>query len=136
MRLATYNVEWFANLFDNNNKLVVDDGWSGRQDVTRAQQIEALGIVFTAINADAVMIIEAPNTGRRQDTVEALENFAAAFDFKGGMLGGVFAGTVLFLALFRHRFWCRWFCPTGLILQMLGRMKTKTPFQEDSTFQP
>ena len=82
MRLATYNVEWFANLFDDNNNLVVDDGWSGRQDVTRARQIEALGIVFTALDADAVMIIEAPNTGRRQDTVEALEHFAAAFDLR------------------------------------------------------
>ncbi len=48
MRLATYNVEWFANLFDDADRLVVDDGWSGRQDVTRAQQIEALGKVFTA----------------------------------------------------------------------------------------
>jgi hypothetical protein len=58
------------------------------------------------------------------------EPFAAAFDFKGGLLGGAFLGTVLCLALLRHRFWCRWFCPTGFILQMLGRMKTKTPFQE------
>ena len=73
MRLATYNVEWFANLFDDKDRLVVDDTWSGRQDVTKAQQIEALGIVFTALNADAIMIIEAPNTGRRQNTVKALE---------------------------------------------------------------
>lgn len=82
MRLATYNVEWFANLFDKDNNLMVDDGWSGRQDVTRAQQIEALGIVFTALDADAVMVIEAPNSGRRQSTVDALEGFAAAFDLR------------------------------------------------------
>ncbi len=82
MRLATYNVEWFANLFDSNDRLKVDDGWSGRQDVTRAQQIEALGKVFTALDADAVMIIEAPNTGRRQRTERALENFAKAFDLR------------------------------------------------------
>ena len=82
MRLATYNVEWFANLFDDADRLVVDDGWSGRQDVTRAQQIEALGKVFTAIDADAVMVIEAPNTGHKQDTVRALEGFAAAFDLR------------------------------------------------------
>ena len=82
MRLATYNVEWFANLFDNEDQLLVDEQWSGREGVTRAQQAEALGKVFTALDADAVMIIEAPNTGRRQDTVKALEGFARAFDLR------------------------------------------------------
>lgn len=82
MRLATYNVEWFANLFDAHDRLIVDDGWSGRQDVTRADQIEALGKVFTALDADAIMVIEAPNTGRKQNTVRALEGFAAAFDIR------------------------------------------------------
>jgi endonuclease/exonuclease/phosphatase family metal-dependent hydrolase len=82
MRLATYNVEWFATLFDDHDQLRVDDGWSGRHNVTRAAQIEALGKVFTALNADAVMVIEAPDTGRRQNTVRALERFAAAFDLR------------------------------------------------------
>ncbi|TDE41205.1 endonuclease/exonuclease/phosphatase family protein [Antarcticimicrobium sediminis] len=82
MRLATYNVEWFANLFGNDDELLLDDAWSGRKNVTRAQQIEALGKVFTALDADAVMIIEAPNTGRRQNTVTALERFARAFDLR------------------------------------------------------
>ena len=76
MRVATYNVEWFDALFDRNNRLVADDNWSARHDVTRAQQIEALGIVFTALDADAVMIIEAPDTSRRRDTIAALEHFA------------------------------------------------------------
>ncbi|MDK3018099.1 endonuclease/exonuclease/phosphatase family protein [Pseudodonghicola flavimaris] len=82
MRLATYNVEWFANLFDQNDRLIMDDGPSGREGITRAQQTEALGKVFTALNADAIMVIEAPNTGRRQDTVQALEGFAQAFDLR------------------------------------------------------
>ena len=82
MRLATYNVEWFADLFDQADRLMVDDEPSGREGVTRAAQIEALGKVFTAVDADAVMVIEAPNTGRRQDTVRALEGFAAAFDLR------------------------------------------------------
>ncbi len=82
MRLATYNVEWFANLFDNQDKLLIDDGWSGRRNVTRADQIEALGKVFTALNADAVLVIEAPNTGAKQSTVRALEGFAKAFDLR------------------------------------------------------
>ncbi|HBS51234.1 MAG TPA: endonuclease [Rhodobacteraceae bacterium] len=82
MRLATYNVEWFANLFDDGDRLLVDDAPSGREGVTRAQQVEALGIVFTALDADAVLIIEAPNTGRKQDTVRALTGFAEAFDLR------------------------------------------------------
>lgn len=82
MRFATYNVEWFANLFDKQDELIVDDGWSGRQDVTRAQQIEALGKVFVALDADAIMVIEAPNTGRKQNTVKALERFSKAFGLR------------------------------------------------------
>jgi endonuclease/exonuclease/phosphatase family metal-dependent hydrolase len=82
MRLATYNVEWFANLFDNDDQLIVDDRPSGREGVSRAQQTEALGKVFTALNADAIMVIEAPNSGNKQDTVRALEGFAAAFDLR------------------------------------------------------
>jgi len=82
MRLATYNVEWFANLFDDNDRLQADDQWSGRQGVTRVQQIEALGKVFSALDADAVMIIEAPNTGHKQDTVRALERFGDLFDLR------------------------------------------------------
>lgn len=82
MRIATYNVEWFSNLFDSTDRLMMDDGWSGRKDVTRAQQIEALGIVFTAIDADAVLVIEAPDENGRHSTELALENFAAAFDLR------------------------------------------------------
>ncbi|MCG6559187.1 endonuclease [Ruegeria sp. 1NDH52C] len=82
MRLATWNIEWFANLFDRNDRLLVDDRWSGRHDVTRAQQVEAIAKVLTALDADAVMIIEAPNTGRTQNTVRALTAFAEAFDLR------------------------------------------------------
>lgn len=76
MRIATYNVEWFNNLFNDEGHLMSDDRWSGRQDVKRFQQIEALGIVFTALDADAVMIIEAPDQNQRRTTVPALQNFA------------------------------------------------------------
>ncbi len=82
MRIATYNVEWFTNLFDDDGKLMRDDGWSGRRDVTRAQQIEALGRVFCAMDADAVMVIEAPDTSRRRNGIAALEGFAQAFDLR------------------------------------------------------
>lgn len=82
MRFATYNVEWFNTLFDAENRLLPDDGWSGRHDVTRAAQIEAVAKVFTALDADAVMVIEAPDQSRSRDTVMALEGFAAAFDLR------------------------------------------------------
>lgn len=82
MRIATYNVEWFSSLFDDQNQLLMDERWSGRQGVTRAQQIEAVGTVFTALDADAVMVIEAPDQGSKRDTVLALERFAAAFELR------------------------------------------------------
>ena len=77
MRIATYNVEWFNTLFDDAGRLLADAEWSGRHGVTRADQIAALGIVFTALDADAVMVIEAPDESRRRATVPALESFAA-----------------------------------------------------------
>lgn len=76
MRIATYNVEWFNALFDDEGNLLDDGEWSSRYDVTRSDQLAALGIVFTAIDADAVMIIEAPDQNSRRATVPALENFA------------------------------------------------------------
>lgn len=82
MRIVTYNVEWFNNLFDDKGALLADDGWSGRLNVTRIQQIEALGIVFTALNADAVMVIEAPDHNGRRATVPALETFASTFGIR------------------------------------------------------
>lgn len=77
MRIATYNVEWFANLFDDEGQLLDDMQWSGRQDVTRAQQIAALTHVFQSLDADAVLVIEAPDSSSRRDGSVALETFAA-----------------------------------------------------------
>ncbi|MFZ5962760.1 endonuclease/exonuclease/phosphatase family protein [Thalassococcus sp. BH17M4-6] len=82
MRIATYNVEWFDALFDDAGQLLADDRWSARHDITRAQQIEALGIVFSALDADAVMVIEAPDTHRRRSSITALESFASAFGLR------------------------------------------------------
>ncbi|MBE1283002.1 MAG: endonuclease [Rhodobacteraceae bacterium] len=82
MRLATYNVEWFANLFDREDRLREDDGWSGRQDVHREEQIAALGHVFGRMDADAVLIVEAPNSGRTQQTERALRVFAERFQLR------------------------------------------------------
>lgn len=82
MRIATYNVEWFNSLFDDDGTLINDDSWSGRWDVTKAQQTAGLGVVFAAMDVDAVMIIEAPDTSPRRDTCKALEHFAARFGLR------------------------------------------------------
>lgn len=76
MRLVTYNVEWFNALFDDAGALLDDGEWSARHNVTRSEQLAALGVVFTALDADAVMVVEAPDQNGRRDTVRALETFA------------------------------------------------------------
>lgn len=78
IRLATYNVEWFDALFDDAGQLTPTSDWSARYGITKAQQIAALTQVFQALDADAVLIVEAPDTSRRRDGVYALEGFAAA----------------------------------------------------------
>lgn len=82
LRIATYNVEWFNALFDDNGRMLDDAGPSARYKLTRAEQLGALGIVFSALNADAVMVIEAPDTGSRRSSVTALENFAKTFELR------------------------------------------------------
>ncbi|MEP5730757.1 MAG: endonuclease/exonuclease/phosphatase family protein [Sulfitobacter sp.] len=82
MRIATYNVEWFSSLFNDDDQLFDDGGWSARYDVTRAQQTAALGVVFQALDADAVMVIEAPDSNKSRDTIKALSGFAARFGLR------------------------------------------------------
>lgn len=77
MRIATYNVEWFFKLFDDAGNLLRDGDWSGRWNVTRAAQIDALSRVFQALDADAILVVEAPDTSRGRDGTVALRNFAA-----------------------------------------------------------
>lgn len=82
MRIATYNVEWFVSLFDARGRILDDREWSARYNVTRGDQLAALASVFTAIDADAVMVIEAPDTNHRRKTVAMLEAFAARFGLR------------------------------------------------------
>ncbi|WP_158967415.1 endonuclease/exonuclease/phosphatase family protein [Chachezhania sediminis] len=82
MRLATYNVEWFANLFDNSDHLTADDLPSGHDGSSRMQQADAVAHVMRRVDADAMLIVEAPNTGRRQNTVRALEEFAQVYGLR------------------------------------------------------
>lgn len=82
MRLATYNVEWFAGLFDQDGEMQDDSSWSSRWDVTKAQQLAAVGAVFQAIDADAIMIIEAPDGHAKRSSGTALEGFAKRFGLR------------------------------------------------------
>jgi endonuclease/exonuclease/phosphatase family metal-dependent hydrolase len=82
LRLATYNVEWFNALFDDHGHMLADTGPSARYKTTRAAQLAALGTVFTALDADLVTVIEAPDTNGRRSTVTALEGFARHFGLR------------------------------------------------------
>lgn len=82
MRIATYNVEWFNALFDNDGRLLFDRELSARYKLTRGEQLDALGMVFTEMDADAITIIEGPDTNSRRSTVRALESFAAHFGLR------------------------------------------------------
>ena len=82
MRIATYNVEWFDALFDDAGRLHDDDRPSGRYGITRAGQTAALGAVFRALDADAVLIVEAPDTNRTRHGGPALEGFAGRFGLR------------------------------------------------------
>ncbi|MEE4189812.1 MAG: endonuclease/exonuclease/phosphatase family protein [Roseobacter sp.] len=79
MRIATYNVEWFYALFDDADQLVRDNAWSARYKVTRAAQADALGVVFRALDADAVMVVEAPDTNGKRSAIRALRSFADTY---------------------------------------------------------
>lgn len=82
MRIATYNVEWFSSLFDEEGQLFDDGEKAGRHEATRAEQTAALGVVFRALDADAVVVVEAPDQSKSRSTVAALTTFATRFDLR------------------------------------------------------
>jgi len=82
LRLATYNVEWMNALFDNHGHMLDDGEPSSRYKLSRGEQLAALGIVFTALDADGVLIIEAPDTNGKRSTVRALETFARSLGLR------------------------------------------------------
>ena len=69
MRIATWNVEWFINLFDVRGRLLEDGERSSRYNVTRAEQLRGIGQVLRRLDADAVMVIEAPDNSAHRQTV-------------------------------------------------------------------
>ena len=61
MRIATWNIEWFNSLFARNGTLLDDSEWSARYNVTRSQQTGAIAIVMSALEADVLLVVEAPD---------------------------------------------------------------------------
>ncbi len=82
MRLATYNVEWFSGLFDDHSQMLHTSDWSSRRDVTKQQQLDALGQVFSVIDADCILVVEAPDTSRSATTKKSLLNFAKHYGLR------------------------------------------------------
>ena len=77
MRIATWNVEWFNSLFGGDGAIKTDDGPSGRHGVGAGDRIEAVARIMRALDADALMVVEAPDVSRRRDGAALLEGFAA-----------------------------------------------------------
>lgn len=84
IRIASYNIEWFTELFGDQDVLDLSDAESKRYNTTKKEQGEALAKVFQETNADLYCIIEAPNTtsDNKRSTVRALENFANHFNLR------------------------------------------------------
>lgn len=77
-RFATWNVEWFDQLFDDNGQPTPTQERSARYQVNKARQLEAIAGVMRSIDADALLVIEAPDTSHRRSGTAALETFAEA----------------------------------------------------------
>ncbi|NEY91448.1 endonuclease/exonuclease/phosphatase family protein [Tabrizicola oligotrophica] len=82
LRIATYNIEWFNALFDDRGRLLEDGELSARYQTSRRDQLGAIAIVLTALNADGIMVIEGPDEGSKRSTVRALEAFARHFGLR------------------------------------------------------
>lgn len=79
LRLATWNVEWFTALFDDLDRPLEDREPAHRHGVSHGEQLAAIAIVMTAMQADAILVIEAPDTNGKRHSVRALENFAKRY---------------------------------------------------------
>ncbi|UWQ17591.1 endonuclease/exonuclease/phosphatase family protein [Jannaschia sp. M317] len=83
-RFVTWNVEWFDRLVDDAGGLRHENGWSARYQVTKARQLDAIAGVLRWIDADAVLVVEAPDTSHRRSGMAALETFAEWAGLRAG----------------------------------------------------
>lgn len=76
LRLCSYNLEWFDDLFDHHNQM--------RTDSKSEARLAAVADVMRAIDADLTGIVEAPGTtaSTGKSTVACLEGFAAYFGLR------------------------------------------------------
>lgn len=77
MRIATWNVEWFNTLFDGDGRIKRGDEPSGREGVAAGARVDAVTRVMRALDADALLVVEAPDISRRRDGAALLRGFAA-----------------------------------------------------------
>ena len=75
-RLLTWNVEWFDRLFDARSEPAPTDDRSARYEVTKRRQLDAIAGVLAHVDADAALIVEAPDDSPSRSTRLALERFA------------------------------------------------------------
>jgi hypothetical protein len=76
LRLAAWNVEWFNTLFDGEGRIKEGDEPSGREGVSAGRRVQAVTHVLRALDADAVLVVEAPDISRRRDGAALLGAFA------------------------------------------------------------
>ena len=82
MRFATWNIAWMNALFDAEGAMLADGEASSRHGISRGDQLAAVAQVLQAMDADGVMLIEAPDQSARRSTVRALEGMAAHFGLR------------------------------------------------------
>ena len=76
LQYATYHHKHFWT-----NPLI-DQKWSSRYNVTRADQWHAMGQVMHTLDADCILVVEAPNHKTGRSTVDMLERFAGEFGLR------------------------------------------------------
>lgn len=82
LRIATWNIEWFDALFDRKSQLLRDHQWSKRHDVTRRQQGDAIAEALRAVDPDLLLVVEAPDEGKKRSATRALEGYADEFGLR------------------------------------------------------
>ena len=96
IKLCSYNIEWFAKLFDADNQFATSNDQDEQEEITA--RLQSIADVVQLVDADIYGITEAPNTttstGHRS-TVAALENFANSFGLRvnKAMIGFPSAGS-------------------------------------------
>ncbi len=91
-------------------KCGVDDKWMKHAGRIRWLVLAAVIVAVVAFNVPAFRNVEP---------------FSRCFAPDAGSAVWIQSGTILVAALFLRRPWCRIFCPTGLVVELLSRLGTK-----------